>query len=66
MIQKLFLPQGFPVLNSNVDLYLRLLIEADEELAKDPTIDQMSLSYNIQLNNRIAERLESLDRDKNK
>ena len=52
--------------NSNVDLYLRLLIEADEELAKDTTIDQMSPSYNIQLNNRIAERLESLDRDKNK
>ena len=52
--------------NSNVDLYLRLLIEADEELAKDPNIDQMSPSYNIQLNNRIAERLESLDRDKNK
>ena len=50
--------------NSNVDLYLRLLIEADEELAKDPTIDQMSPSYNIQLNNRIAERLESLDKDK--
>ena len=49
--------------NSNVDLYLRLLIEADEELAKDPTIDQMSPSYNIQLNNRIAERLESLDKD---
>lgn len=52
--------------NSNVDLYLRLLIEADEELAKDPTIDQMSPSYNIQLNNRIAERLESLDRGNNK
>ena len=52
--------------NSNVDLYLRLLIEADEELAKDPTIDKMSPSYNIQLNNRIAERLESLDRDNNK
>ena len=52
--------------NSNVDLYLRLLIEADEELAKDPTVDQMSPSYNFQLNNRIAERLESLDRDKNK
>lgn len=52
--------------NSNVDLYLRLLIEADEELAKDPTIDQMSPSYNFQLNNRIAERLESLERDKNK
>ena len=52
--------------NSNVDLYLRLLIEADEELAKDPTIDQMSPSYNIHLNNRIAERLESLDKGINK
>ena len=52
--------------NSNVDLYLRFLIEADEELAKDPTVDQMSPSYNIQLNNRIAERLESLDKGKNK
>lgn len=52
--------------NSNVDLYLRLLIEADEELAKDPTIDKMSPSYNIQLNNRIAERLESLDKGINK
>ena len=52
--------------NSNVDLYLRLLIEADEELAKDSTVDQMSPSYNIQLNNRIAERLESLDKDNNK
>lgn len=44
--------------DSHVDLYLRLLIEADEELAKDPSVDQMSPSYNIQLNNRIAERLE--------
>ena len=52
--------------NSHVDLYLRLLIEVDEELAKDPTIDQMSPSYNIQLNNRIAERLESLGRGNNK
>lgn len=52
--------------NSNVELYLRLLIEADEELAKDPTVDQMSPSYNIQLNNRIAELLESLDKGNNK
>lgn len=52
--------------NSHVDLYLRLLIEADEELAKDPSVDQMSPSYNIQLNNRIAERLESLDKGNNK
>ena len=51
--------------NSNADLYLRLLIEADEELAKDPTVDQMLPSYNILLNNRIAERLESFDKDKN-
>ena len=52
--------------NSNVNLYLSLLIEADEELAKDTTIDQMSPSYNIQLNNRIAERLESFDKGNNK
>ena len=39
--------------NSNVDLYLRLLIEADEELAKDPTIDQMSPSYNFQLTTEL-------------
>lgn len=52
--------------NSNVNLYLRILIEADEELANDPTVDQMSPSYNIQLNNRIAEQLDSLDKGKNK
>lgn len=52
--------------NSNVDLYLRLLIEADEELAKDPAVDQMSPSYNFQLNNRIAELLGSLDKGNNK
>ena len=46
---------------SNVDLYLRLLIEADEKLSKDPEIDQMSPSYNIQLNRYIAARLESLE-----
>ena len=48
--------------NSNIDLYLRLLIEADEELSKDPEVDQMSPIYNIQLNNRIAERLDALDK----
>ena len=46
---------------SNVDLYLRLLIEADEKLSKDPEINQMSPSYNIQLNRYIAARLESLE-----
>ena len=48
--------------SSNIDLYLRLLIEADEALSKDPDIDQMSPSYNIQLNRYIAQRLESLER----
>ena len=52
--------------NSDVALYLRLLIDAHDELAKDPTVDQMSPSYTIQLNNRIAERLESLDKGINK
>lgn len=46
--------------NANLDLYLSLLIEADEELAKDPDIDQKSPSYNIQLNRHIAEHLESM------
>ena len=47
--------------STNIDLYLRLLIEADEALSKDPDIDQMSPSYNIQLNRYIATRLESLE-----
>ena len=47
---------------SNLDSYLSLLIETDEELSKDPTIDQKSFSYNVQLNKRIAERLESIQR----
>ena len=46
--------------SSNVDLYLRLLIEADEKLSNDPDVDQMSPTYNIQLNRYIAERLETL------
>ena len=36
--------------------------ETDEELSKDLTIDQKSFSYNVQLNRRIAERLESIQR----
>lgn len=50
--------------SSNIDLYLHLLIEADEALSNDPGIDQMSPSYNIQLNRYIAERLESLQAHK--
>lgn len=43
--------------NDSVDLYLKLLIEVDEELSRDPSIDQNSPSYNNLLNERIAERL---------
>lgn len=50
--------------STNIDLYLHLLIEADEALSNDPGIDQMSPSYNIQLNRYIAERLESLQAHK--
>lgn len=48
--------------DSNLDFYLNLLIETDEELSKDSTIDQKSFSYNVRLNRRIAERLESIQR----
>lgn len=48
--------------DSNLDFYLNLLIETDEELSKDPTIDHKSFSYNVQLNRHIAERLESIQR----
>ena len=44
--------------DSNLDSYLNLLIETDEELSKD----QKSFSYNVRLNRRIAERLESIQR----
>lgn len=48
--------------DSNLDFYLNLLIKTDGELSKDPTIDQKSFSYNVQLNKRIAKRLESIQR----
>lgn len=48
--------------DSNLDFYLNLLIETDEELSNDPSVDQKSFSYNVQLNRRIAERLESIQR----
>ena len=40
--------------DSNLDFYLNLLIKTDEELSKDPTIDQKSFSYNVQLNKQIT------------
>lgn len=48
--------------DSNLDFYLNLLIETDEELSNDPSVDQKSFNYNVRLNRRIAERLESIQR----
>lgn len=48
--------------DSNLDFYLNLLIETDEELSNDPSVDQKSFNYNVRLNSRIAERLESIQR----
>ncbi len=48
--------------DSNLDFYLNLLIETDEELSNDPSVNQKSFNYNVQLNRRIAERLESIQR----
>ena len=40
-----------------IDTYLTLLIETDEELSKDPTVDKSSPSYNNLLNHRIGMKL---------
>ena len=52
-----------------VDVYLRLLIEADAELSSNPQVDKDSPSYNLLLNTRIAEKLtdrkHSKDNDSN-
>ena len=40
-----------------IDKYLKLMIEVDEELRKEGNIDPNSPSYNIHLNYRISERL---------
>ena len=43
-----------------IDLYLTLLIETNEELAKDPTIDKSAPNYNNQLNHRIGMKLDAM------
>lgn len=42
-----------------IDRYLKLMIEVDEELRKEGTIDPNSPCYNMHLNYRISERLEA-------
>ena len=37
-----------------IDLYLTLLIETDEEMSNDPTIDKSAPNYNNLLNHRIG------------
>lgn len=41
----------------NIDIYLRLMIEVSEELAKERIVKPDSPSYNLHLNHRISERL---------
>lgn len=42
-----------------IDRYLKLMIEVDEELRKEGAIDPNSSCYNLHLNYRISERLEA-------
>jgi hypothetical protein len=43
-----------------IDTYLTLLIEADEELSADPSVDTSSPSYNNLLNHRIGMKLDAM------
>ena len=48
-----------------IDTYLSLLIETDEELSKDPTVDKSSPSYNNLLNHRIGMKLNAMSQRNN-
>ena len=48
-----------------IDTYLTLLIEADEELSNDPSVDTSSLSYNNLLNHRISVKLNAMMQNNN-
>ena len=48
-----------------IDTYLTLLIETDEELSKDPTVDKSSPSYNNLLNHRIGMKLNAMSQRNN-
>ncbi len=50
---------------SAIDIYLALLIEADEELSKDPSIDTSSPSYNNLLNHHVGMKLEAMSQNNN-
>ena len=50
---------------SAIDTYLALLIETDEELSSDPSVDTSSPSYNNLLNHRIGLKLAAMLQDNN-
>lgn len=50
---------------SSIDKYLTLLIETDEELSHDPSVDTSSPGYNNLLNRRIAMKLDAISQNNN-
>lgn len=48
-----------------IDTYLNLLIETDEELSNDPSVDKSSPSYNNLLNERIGMKLDAMSQRNN-
>ena len=50
---------------SAIDTYLALLIETDEELSSDPSVDTSSPSYNMLLNHRISMKLDAMPQSNN-
>ena len=48
-----------------IDTYLSLLIETDEELSSDPSVDTSSPSYNNLLNHRIGMKLDAMSQSNN-
>ena len=48
-----------------IDTYLTLLIETDEELSNDPSVDKSSPSYNNLLNHRIGMKLNAMSQRNN-
>lgn len=48
-----------------IDTYLSLLIETDEELSSDPSVDTSSPSYNMLLNHRISMKLDAMSQSNN-
>ena len=48
-----------------IDTYLSLLIETDEELSNDPSVDKSSPSYTNLLNERIGMKLDAMSKRNN-